>query len=207
VSLIARERTPATEIELAQALSSGHDLFFDALPSPEKLGVAWAQCALELARGKAIWNNNIGNITAGRSWPGDFYELHVPPPDPPVLKFRAHASLVDGAVDYWKVLTEHFGSAMPFFVAGKAEAASRELGRLHYYLADPNVYAPATARLYDEFFRRGIATDVHSPMLYTPPSPEELASTGRLWRLIDQLDAGGDTGMDVIDRLGREPTS
>lgn len=201
--LVERKRTVLTEVELAAYLFQGHVHVFGGVdPSAERIGCAWAQNALELDRGKQIWNFNLGNVTAGKSWSGDFYAMRVPPPDPPILRFRSHASAIDGAIDYWRVMASHFGSALPLFDKGAATAVARELGRLHYYTADPNQYAPSVGKLYDEFLRRGLYADACTPLSTEIPSPEQLAITGRMWRLIDELDHGGLTGMDVIDKLG-----
>lgn len=190
MTAVPRIHTPATELELADALYVGHSAAFGSYPSGERLLCALAQSALELGRGLAIWNNNIGNITASSKWLYDYYTLRVPPPDPPELKFRSHTTLLDGATDYWRVLSgKTFGSAVPFFDRGDPHGAAMDLGVHHWFLANPDKYALGMVGLYHEYLRRGLdqaELRAHADV----PSAEELASTGRLWRLAEDVDAG-----------------
>ncbi len=153
---VQRVSTPCTDVELVDALRDGHRVAFGNHPAPERLGVGWAQLALESGRGQRQWCHNVGNITAGRSWHGNFYWLDVPPPDPPKLKFRAYDSHLVGAADYWTMLYDKFRSALVFFDAGDAAAAAHELGRLHYFLAPVESYSQGMASLYAEGVRRGL---------------------------------------------------
>lgn len=181
--------TPLTELELVDAIYVGHCSVFGIYPSPERLLVALAQMALELDRGKAIWNFNIGNVTASGSWPGDFYILHVPPPDPPILRFRAHANALEGAIDYWTLMKKLWSSVLPFMDQGNAAGAAEQLGRLKYFLANVDTYARGMTSLYVEYKRRGLdqAEIQHHDEV---PSPAELAEGGRLWRIVDELNQG-----------------
>lgn len=199
---IPKVLTPLTELELVEVLYLSHGQAFELFPSAERLGVAWAQCALELGRGKSIWNFNIGNITAGSKWLGDYYVLKVPPPDPPTLKFRAHESPIDGGVDYWKLISGRYASTIPYFDRGDANGAAVELGRLKYFLAHVETYANGMTSLYKEFMRRGLGL-MEMRKHETVPSPEELAVAGRLWRLHDDLEEGRD-GLDVIEELSKD---
>jgi hypothetical protein len=189
VSEVPRVSTPLTELELCDAIYVGHYTVFNTPPSSERLLVALAQMALELERGKAVWNFNIGNVTAGSSWPGDFYVLHVPPPDPPILHFRAHANALEGAIDYWTLMNKLWSSVLPFMDRGDPAGAAEQLGRLKYFLANVEVYAGGMVSLYDEYKRRGLdqAEIQHHDEV---PSPAELAEGGRLWRLADELNQG-----------------
>ncbi len=89
--------TPLTPSELAKALIAAHVALFGKPPSPNRLAVAWAQCALETGRGALTQHFNFGNITPGPHWTGDYFTLKVPPPDPATLRFRVNASALEGA--------------------------------------------------------------------------------------------------------------
>jgi hypothetical protein len=187
--------TPVSELDLISTLHDGHIKAFDSEPSVERLGFAWAQMCLEMGRGKLIRCFNYGNITATPSWTGDFFSLHVPPPDPPVLKFRAFKSAILGATNYWSFMAQRFAQELELMNSGNAFLTAERLGEAHYYLADKQVYSKAVANLYQEFMQRlaGKATA-------SVPSPEELALMGTLWHLEDQLDQG-EYGIDAIDKV------
>jgi hypothetical protein len=190
MSEVPKVLTPLTELELLDVIYVGHQAVFSEYPSLKRLSVAWAQLALELDRGKAIWNNNLGNISAGSKWIGDYYSLHVPPPDPPVIRFRAHDTSLDGAIDYWKFLSApRYAQAIFYFDKGDAFNAAVQLGAVRYYLANVAIYAKDMASLEREFFRRGL--DQAEVRLHeTITSPTELANAGRLWRLAEDVEQG-----------------
>lgn len=167
---VPRIRQPLTEVELAVALRTGHGLSFGFHPSANRLAVAWAQCALEHAHGQALDNFCIGNVTAGASWEGDHYVLHVAerikkkerPGDGGVdvwkdldLKFRSYgapdgpaelrASL--GAAGYFSLLAGRYKTALDLFNRGDASKAAYRLGELNYFTADPAKYASAMVGL------------------------------------------------------------
>ncbi len=163
---VERIATPCTEVELVAALRDGHRVAFGDVPSPERLGVAWSQIALESGRGKYIWNGNVGNITAGGKWIGDFYWLHVPPPDPPKMRFRSYPNILTGASDYWTLLFDHYASALVAFDSGSPGEAAEVLGRLKYFLAPIAQYEKGMTSLYAEGVRRGLFVSSSDP---TPP--------------------------------------
>ncbi len=194
MSEIQRVLTPITELELADALYVSHEQVFGNFPSPPRLLMALSQCALELERGKSIWCFNIGNITAGSSWSRDYYVLHVPPPDPPVLKFRAHPNALDGAADYWTFLNgSRYAAALFMFDRADdtdgAFAAAMKLGELHYYLANANVYSRGVQKLYNEYKKRGLE-QAEMRQHADVPSSYDLAAAGRLWRIADDVEHG-----------------
>jgi len=198
VSEVPRISTPLTELELADALYVGHLKVNGAYPSAERLLVALAQNALELARGKAIWNFNLGNVTAGRSWPGDYYNLRVPPPDPPVLRFRSHGNALEGAIDYWTLMNRLWPLTLAFMDNGDAAGAATQLGQYHFFLANVASYARGMASLYAEYKRRGL--DVAEMRQHADvPSMQELAEVGRLWRIADEVNQG--TVEDDLEKI------
>ncbi|MDI1478913.1 peptidoglycan-binding protein [Polyangium sp. y55x31] len=161
---VPKVATSLGEEELASVLEQGHHLALDASPSRNRLACAWAQVALENGRGGAVWNNNLGNITAFGSWPGAYYVIRVAERvsrNPDVwkeidMRFRAHADAIAGAADYWKVISKRYAAVLPFFDAGDAEGAAFELSRLGYYTAHADRYARAMRSLYQEFLRRDL---------------------------------------------------
>ena len=157
---VQRTTTPLARAELAQALIAGHRRYFGTLPNENRLAVAWAHCALEHAAGAKLYNFNLGNVTCGPSWEGDFYVMHVPPPDPPVLRFRAFESAELGAVDYWRMLDTHYPSALALFDKGSAYDAAFRLGQIGYYTAKKEVYSNAVANWKSWYVRELAATFV-----------------------------------------------
>lgn len=145
---------------MGEALIDGHRRYFGSAPSPRRLSVAWSQCALEHARGEKLYNFNLGNVTAGAKWEGDFYVMHVPPPDPPVLRFRAFSTADQGAIDYWRMLDGHYRPALTLFDQGRAFDACLMLGALGYFTANPTVYARGVDNWHKWFERELAATFV-----------------------------------------------
>lgn len=151
---VPRVDTPIGELEMAQVLRNGYLGVYGQVPSWETTGVAWAQCMLESGRGRRMWNHNFGNITAGSRWTGQYYVMKVPPPDPPTLKFRSHASFHAGAKDYWTMLKSRYGNAVAAFAEGNPTKAAAELKARGYFTAELKPYAAAMAKLYKEFQTR-----------------------------------------------------
>lgn len=146
---VDRVKTSLTRAELVLALRDGYLASFQKPPSVKALGVAFAQNALENAWGQAIWNNNFGNVTAGKAWKDagkDYYTLHVAerldPKNHPDkwteidLDFRAYPVPAAGAKAYWDLLgSPHYASVLPIFGAGDAKAAAYRLSELGYFTA------------------------------------------------------------------------
>ncbi|MFO7253521.1 MAG: hypothetical protein DIU60_022480, partial [Actinomycetes bacterium] len=66
------------------------------------------------------------------------------------MRFRAHATAEDGAVDYWAIMARTFAAALPLFDAGDPAGAAFELSRLRYYTAHAEPYARSMTLLYRE---------------------------------------------------------
>lgn len=151
---VERVVTPIGQLELAAVLRDGHTAALGSPPSTNRLACGWAQIALETGRGKSVNCHNLGNITAGKSWPGQFFWLKVPPPDPPTLKFRAYPHWLDGAADYWRLLSTRYSTALEHFDAGSPIKAAAELSRLKYFLAPLAHYAKGMDSLHKEFMSK-----------------------------------------------------
>ncbi len=146
MAVVERVTTVLSRFAMGEALIDGHRRYFGGLPSLARLSVAWSHCALEHAAGALLYCFNFGNVTCGPTWPGDLYIMRVPPPDPPVLRFRAFSTADAGAVDYWTMLAQHYRPALPMFDLGRGFDAAIVLGRLGYYTADPQRYSAGVAR-------------------------------------------------------------
>lgn len=205
--IVPRVRTPLSELELATALLEGHVRAFGEAPDPDRLGCAWAQCALEHARGRAIDCNNIGNVTAGSRWAGDVYELRVSERvkrDPDVwktltLRFRSHPDPVAGAADYWGLLARSFASVLVLFDARAMGPAAHRLSELGYYTALAGPYASACVELLGHY-ERSIAPRLALAEPLTEGERAAIAETvDRVARMADDARAGVD-GMLAFDR-------
>lgn len=211
--IVQRLTTPRSEAQMLEDLRDGHVMACGRVPEPNRLAGAWGQCALEHGRGVALYCFNYGNVTAGPSWTGDLYIMKVPPPDPPQLKFRAFASPAGGAAAYWRILLGRYASGLALYDAGRFEDAARELGRLRYYTANPDHYAPAVASL-ARYALKALIPNLAPPrddVAHEPGtddgearsilSPLEVA---RIWasvsaatdQLIDDMDLARPTGRD-----------
>lgn len=165
MSEVPKMKTPLGSLELAAVLRDAHHNVFGVDIPKNRLAMAWAQCALEHGRGAAIFCHNLGNITAPSSWAGDYYAYHftrkenphdAPAGDSPtfVMKFRAHADFVDGARDYWRVISGRYASCLPHFDAGDAAGAAHALKLKGYYTANEADYARNMVALFAEFNRK-----------------------------------------------------
>jgi hypothetical protein len=174
--LVARTKSPRTPLEVALDLLGGHvAAFAGAAPTLERLGMGWAQIALENARGAALYGFNYGNITAGGDWKNsgkDYNEIKVDErldivhhPDQwtnITLAFRVYPSSEEGAAGYWNLLSGRYKSVLPIFDQANVHDAAYRLSQLGYYTARPEDhpgpngtiipgYASTMAKLYNEF--------------------------------------------------------
>lgn len=124
--------TPLSELAIANALIAGHKDVFNKRVPGHRLAVAWAQVALETGRGKRTKGNDLGNVG------GRFVSFKTPR---------------QGAQAYWKAVAK-CKPALGYFDVGDARGAAEQLGRCHYYSADPAAYASGMASLREEFNRR-----------------------------------------------------
>jgi hypothetical protein len=167
---VARVATPLNDVQLAAAIAKAHEDVYAGPPSPELHGCVWAQLCLEHARGAALWAHNYGNITCGKTYPGDFYTLktdeQVKPGEwvPMTLRYRAHQSHRAGAAAYLEFMEAHYESALALFRRGKAYDAAHRLKELRYFTANVEPYARSMFSLYGEFHRRRLASERPSPI-------------------------------------------
>lgn len=157
--VIERVATPLSEIEIVGALRKGHQLAFSEEPTESRLGVAWAHIALENNRGREFYCNNFGNLGATDAWEGKYFvrllkERVQRNPDVwkfVTVRFRAFATPEEGARDYWRVLADHYRSALARFDSGLAFDAAKLLSGHGYATALAEPYAMGVARLHQEW--------------------------------------------------------
>jgi len=152
---VARIRTPLSELELLEALRDGHRVVFGVDPSASRLAVAWAQCALEHARGKALDGYDLGNVTCGPSWQGDYYTLACDERvsrNPDVwkrltLRFRSFAAAEEGAASYWRTIAGRYVRVLAYFDRADAAGAGHTLSILGWYTALEAAYIAGMVKL------------------------------------------------------------
>jgi hypothetical protein len=132
--------TPIAEVDILAVLrrTAGH-------APRNRVLMAWALVALENARGRKVYGNNLGNVGPGKGKPrfklrdGGYYQ--------------AFATPRDGAVRLWAVLTR-CSAAMASADAGDGLGAARSLRRCGYHRTDPSRYGGALRSLYWEASKR-----------------------------------------------------
>lgn len=175
-------RTPITNALFADAVRA-------AWPeaSREAIGVLWAQYALETGRGKACWNNNIGNVKAT---PGDGLNYTMLPntweiingkretfqPPHPQTWFRSYETLAEGMVSHIAFLRRRYAAAWAHVEAGQPDAFARALKARGYFTGDVDVYARSLVSLLAEWLRdpttKGPVDTLLPPSEGAPTLPE-----------------------------------
>lgn len=133
-----RIATPLSEEQLMLELQESYLLVFNTPPTKQELKIAWAQISFENGRGKKIFNNNFGNIGAGRK--DSHYKLG------PAL-FRSNISPRDGAKKYWQHLQKKCPNTLKAFKSGNASIVSRGLKSCGYYKTSIEHYSMNLASL------------------------------------------------------------
>lgn len=88
-------------------------------------------------------------------------------PSHPATKFRAFASLKEGAAQQVRVLRTSFPTTIDDLEAGNPDAWARALYRAHYYTANPDAYADTMTRIFGDIMGRGYP----DPSGAQPPAP------------------------------------
>jgi peptidoglycan hydrolase-like protein with peptidoglycan-binding domain len=175
---VSRVATPLAEDSAVKAIS------IQVLPSigvvtQEAGRLILAQMWLETGRGKSLFNNNVGNITAGASWLGDFWRppwfnkasidamaegeqktrllaLHQAMLEGKApQKFRAYNSMLDGLRDYTARLNREFHAIVDAAKTGSPEAYADAIRSSGYNKdADPST-AASLRSLMNEFEHKG----------------------------------------------------
>jgi hypothetical protein len=146
--------TPLSAVALASALYEGYIAQFGEPPRIERLACAWAQCALENARGAIIYDNNIGNVTTQggqRSCAKRIHERVSKSPDRweiLTVRFRSFDTPVEGAAAYWRLLAKSYNSVIALCDAADARGAAVRLSELGYFTGASEPYVAGMASLF-----------------------------------------------------------
>jgi len=148
-----------------EAIAEAHEVVVGGEPSGATLRIISAHSAIETARWKRFPNFNYAGIRASSSWKGEWTSFTTrevingkeeiwQPSDK--NRFRAYASLRDGADDYLKFVVERYPlawsaaqrgddtdfvhqlKARGYFTAGEASYLSAEKGQ-EYYLQNVSI--------------------------------------------------------------------
>ena len=127
-------------------------------PSRQSLLVLVAQWALETGRGAKCIAWNLGNVRWTTGYPSDWCEYETTEivdgkTVHEIGKFRAFASLADGARDYLQTLRHEFSKAWTFVLAGDAAGFAHAAKEADYYTGSEATYAADMKSLFKEFSR------------------------------------------------------
>jgi hypothetical protein len=154
--------TPLELEQIGRILGVAHRQLYGVYPGPERWLIAWAHVAHEIGRGRTCVENNLGNIVVSLRWPGGWHLRRVQERLTrgserwvvQRVRFRSYETPMEGALDYWRVISGHFGSALPLFDAGDAAAAGRLLCERGYSTAPCEAYGAGLRGLYSELRAR-----------------------------------------------------
>lgn len=166
---IERFNNYLSPVKLAEVLRSGYQNLFGKDPTLQVLAMGWSQAMVE-SRGN-LMNNNIGNITAGKSWieSGKPYLVLKTQNDKAnglkefdgsgkviqnlqEMKFRSYRTPEEGAKDYWSFLNKN-GDVLKWFGTGDALHTTLALGDKTYYTANRFLYSGVMVSMYNKFIK------------------------------------------------------
>lgn len=149
------EHTPLSRQALAEALRVGHIRQFGAPPNLDRWACAWAHCAFESDRGRAIYGNNLGHVTSrqveGKVCRRRIRERIARNPDRWELvdvSFHAFDTPEDGAAAYWRLLSESYYSVLARCDDADARGAAQRLAAIGYFTGPEEPYIDSMARLF-----------------------------------------------------------
>lgn len=193
-----------SEAEATYALREAWKRVYKAYPSDKSLALLWAQSALETGRWKVIRNNNFGNIKKKHykklSWteiPDDGHKWtmfatgenlwdnktknskwHWFEPPHYQTHFRSYDTVIDGAEDYIKLVSQkkRYIKAWAEVMKGDPRAFSHELRVAGYYTALEEKYTAGVVRLVDEFMSKkdALLSFKPEPKVKEPPTVLEV---------------------------------
>lgn len=142
--------TPLSEKEIAESLCSSHIELHGEAPSRNRLALSWAQISLENARGKKVWNNNLGNQGPFRMDQKYYHHLRYGWP------YRSFEKPKESAKSYWQILGK-CSMALRAFDDGNPAMAAVSLKNCNYYSNDMvDQYAKNLSSLYYEAIKKVI---------------------------------------------------
>jgi hypothetical protein len=141
--------TPMSGTDAAAAISSAYTSVMGAPPSKATLAVLVSQWSLETGGGRAMMNYNFGGIKGGspngqsvsyRTTEGSGDDVQSI-----VDSFRAYDSPHEGAVDYIRLLRDHFPNALAEARAGNPAGFAHALKSAGYFTGSEKAYSEAIA--------------------------------------------------------------
>ncbi len=163
---VNKENNPVSESQMAQAMIEAWKDLFGNQPSKEQIAILMSQNALETGHRKSMWNYNVGNLTTGPGWKGDYWEgldwlyehfkgrsgLDERRKKSIKLQYRAYPSLKDGAKDYLRMISSgRYSKAWQSIVHPNIEEYSKALKQAGYYTADEAPYTKGLQNLFKQF--------------------------------------------------------
>jgi flagellar protein FlgJ len=143
-------RTPATRSELRAAIARALETAQGRRPSGALVDTLTAQACLETASGSRMYDYNFGGIKgAGPRGAAVLTTSEVVGGKQITIRdrFRAYATLDEGALDYVRLIEGRFKGALAPAERGDVIGFARELKRAGYYTASEEDYARGLARL------------------------------------------------------------
>lgn len=141
MNIVPRRNTPVTAAQARAAVLSAYRATFGTNPGDNQLALLLALVWIETARGASVQNFNLGNISAGKSYPNDAWrppwfdleggtaaternvELHEAMLEGRAPEaFRAYPSLEFGALDFVRTLKGRFPEVLAAAATGDATA-------------------------------------------------------------------------------------
>ena len=144
-----RVSTPVDKDDLVKILNESYLNINGDIPHENVVAGAWAQISLENAKGKKVWNYNLGNIGY---FPDKFdgpYYSHFGK-----STFKSFPNFIKGAEAYWLFLQDRCPITIKNFRLRDPRAAASSLKRCNYYRSDEELYSRNLAALYEEGLRR-----------------------------------------------------
>jgi hypothetical protein len=206
---VDKVKTEVTEPQMAQAMIEAWKSLFGNQPSKEQIAILMSQNALETGHRAKMWNYNIGNITTGPKWTGDYWEgldwlYEYLPPDQTgftprqkktiKLQYRAYPTLLAGALDYLKVISSgRYAKAWESILHPNVEAYSKALKQSGYYTADEAPYTKGLQSLFKHFtsndsYDKAVAGNVTPPSSKPSASaPGAVASSATFWEKLNKM--------------------
>lgn len=141
---VNRVPTPVSEDQIVPGIISAWKKIFGKKPTMSQVGKVLAQIMLETGNGKAIFNNNVGNINWTPGFTGNYYEIKdsTTVGNNPAnrqyytAKMRSYGSISSGIEDYL-ILLKNRAPVMQALQKGNIKDFSAALASVHYY--DPHI--------------------------------------------------------------------
>jgi hypothetical protein len=153
VRIVEPCRTPVSRQELRAALGRAYQRVTGKAPTRSTIDTLTAQASLETASGARMYNFNFGGIKGAspRLETANCLTHEVIGSTDVVVRqgFRAYGSLDEGAEDFVRVLSTHFGSAMSKARTGDLDGFAHALKAAGYYTASETDYSSALRSLSD----------------------------------------------------------